>query len=993
MNRSHVLITVLCAFLAGACGRTHLLSDYLGGGRQNPQPNPSDPNPSPYPNPSDPNPWDPNPSPNPPPSPNPLPFPVPECVSADLGSELGYELASGTTHAHPHRFTGSCGGNGSNDVAYAWTAPYEGVFRFDTFGSTFDTLLYIWDANEACAPAELAGACNDDAGEDLQSAVTLELYAGQVVFVIVDGFEGAAGWYTLNINATDYQQEYDCWDGIDNDYDGLFDCDDDDCRRAGYCDGSYPQPFPPTPPTPFPPTPYPPTPPTPFPPTPYPPTPYPPPDSGRCPDQDLGSVLGRSVASGNTYWSDNAVSGSCGGWDSPELGYRWTAPFGGFFTFDTFGASFDTILYLRWDTPFCNGAELAGGCNDDWIGLSSSVTVYLQAGQAVVAYVDGYDGWETGDFFLSITASDQAPEVCWDGFDNDMDGLVDCDDGDCWGSPECFGLPPTPYPPMPYPPMPYPPTPYPPMPYPPTPYPPTPYPPVPNPPVACQPIDLGSRIGQWAADGYNDGISLLSGSCGGYGAPETVFRWTAPREGVFTFDTRGSEIDTLLYLLQDAPQCGGQELWGACNDDWYELDSRVSISLQAGQTINVVVDGFSDYDRGYFVLNISQPTTSQGEICTDGIDNDRDGRIDCADDECYSHLSCYYPPPPFPPMPPVPPVPPPDECNPIELGSSLGNPVAEGYNQGPSRFAGSCGGHGAPETVYRWTAPYSGVFIFQTLGSATDTLLYVKEDAPLCDGGELYDACNDDWQGLDSRVSVYLSRGQSINIFVDGFGSSSGYFVLNISSQSSPLAEICWDGIDNDRDGWIDCADDECFRSDWCYDRLPPEPPVQPYCGAEYLGESLGRGVARGSTSYGNWGRYSGSCGGEEAPEAIFWWTAPFDGYFTFDTFGSVYDTLLYLWWATPECAPLEIPGACNDDANDVLQSSVTVWLYEGDGVIIVVDGWYSAGGYNLNISESNSSPNPPSRQETDCQDGWDNDGDGRPDCEDPDCYDQCRFP
>ena len=44
-----------------------------------------------------------------------------------------------------------------------------------------------------------------------------------------------------------------------------------------------------------------------------------------------------------------------------------------------------------------------------------------------------------------------------------------------------------------------------------------------------------------------------------------------------------------------------------------------------------------------------------------------------------------------------------------------------------------------------------------------------------------------------------------------------------------PAAEVCNDGIDNDRDGNTDCADDECAADDACEAIQPNIAPLPPY--------------------------------------------------------------------------------------------------------------------------------------------------------------------
>lgn len=87
---------------------------------------------------------------------------------------------------------GSCligGGDGAGeDVAFTWTAPADGIYRFDTDGSALDTVLILLDACDSGAN-ELA--CNDDFGGELQSATTLAMTQDQTIAIVVDGWSSA----------------------------------------------------------------------------------------------------------------------------------------------------------------------------------------------------------------------------------------------------------------------------------------------------------------------------------------------------------------------------------------------------------------------------------------------------------------------------------------------------------------------------------------------------------------------------------------------------------------------------------------------------------------------------------------------------------------------------------------------------------------------------------------------------------------------------------
>jgi len=76
------------------------------------------------------------------------------------------------------------------------------------------------------------------------------------------------------------------------------------------------------------------------------------------------------------------------------------------------------------------------------------------------------------------------------------------------------------------------------------------------------------------------------------------FEFTAPAAGTYTFSSAGSDYDTVLYLLDT---CGGTEL--ACDDDGGpSTQSELSYTFTAGQTVVVVLDGYSSSSTGNFEL-------------------------------------------------------------------------------------------------------------------------------------------------------------------------------------------------------------------------------------------------------------------------------------------------------------------------------------------------------------------------------------------------------
>ena len=104
------------------------------------------------------------------------------------------------------------------------------------------------------------------------------------------------------------------------------------------------------------------------------------------------------------------------------------------------GTSTDTtlIVYPAQACPPVGTSFLASA--DDSCGASafmSEVQVGVIAGEQYLIQVGGWNA-ETGTGTLDITCFVPGVEICDDGIDNDADGFIDCFDADCVGNPSCF---------------------------------------------------------------------------------------------------------------------------------------------------------------------------------------------------------------------------------------------------------------------------------------------------------------------------------------------------------------------------------------------------------------------------------------------------------------------------------------------------------------------------------------------------------------------------
>lgn len=123
------------------------------------------------------------------------------CGDFDLASSEGASVATGSTVGASGDTGSGCGGGGAPDLSYRWVAPRAGSWTFDLAGSSYDTMLYIYNlpAGVTACPTSGELVCNDDA-IGTASRVTTTLAAGQRVLIVVDGYSAGAGSYVLNIS-------------------------------------------------------------------------------------------------------------------------------------------------------------------------------------------------------------------------------------------------------------------------------------------------------------------------------------------------------------------------------------------------------------------------------------------------------------------------------------------------------------------------------------------------------------------------------------------------------------------------------------------------------------------------------------------------------------------------------------------------------------------------------------------------------------------------
>lgn len=389
------------------------------------------------------------------------------------------------------------------------------------------------------------------------------------------------------------------------------------------------------------------------------------------------------------------------------------------------------------------------------------------------------------------------PEVCADGSDNDCNNVADCFDPACEGLPNC----------------------------------------------GCTPKieDCANGID----DDCDTTVDCLDAECQGTPACGCLGSESGFCQNGFDEDCDG-QFDCDDGDCQSDPSCQCQNAFEDCfngADDDCDLLVDCADSDCAGQFPCACVppgtpescgdgqdndcDGLPDCaDSDCFVSPQCQSCTV--ESCGDGQDNDCDLKIDCADEACAFSPGCQ----------PVP-----EQCN-NSLDDDLDgkidcqdvdcaqNPLCQQKQAnclspklipGPGTYTGdttgnigetkgSCGGD-AGEAVFYFVLNDPSFVHLDSVGTSFDSVLYVRTG--VCNSGKEID-CDDDSAGqLAADLTFTILYPGTYYVFLDGYtvdpqqGANEGPFALNVDIVANP-PEVCGDGIDNDGDVYVDCADPDC---------------------------------------------------------------------------------------------------------------------------------------------------------------------------------------
>lgn len=409
-------------------------------------------------------------------------------------------------------------------------------------------------------------------------------------------------------------------------------------------------------------------------------------------------------------------------------------------------------------------------CYDPMNALSGTHTWVLDQGRyylIVQPFQQRSQG--TVDATLSTPASSQM-EICDNGADDDGNGLIDCSDPACVGTAACAGQ-------------------------------------------ECKPdIVLGTvRVGNGGSKSTSFTTSGAGSDdtirCGGKGADVAVQFTLAETAGIGMDFNQGFGADHIIGLFKKpgfGKNCDASSL--DCLDPGGNSPSIAWGEYPPGDYI-FIFKAVQPGKEGRINATIYAYKNQGVELCHNGIDDDGNGLVDCADPACANDAMCG------------PPICAPDQDFGVLNVGGMTRSTTLDLRGGVAGLSLSCSNGGRARVVQFELPQHAGLGVNCSNFGGSEAVLGLFSEADArksCDQHELSCAdpqvlpfgCNYIWPNLQAGTYYVIAQA-----FKPG---TEGSLNLQLYAVEDRVLEICNNDIDDDGDGYTDCADRKCATSPYC---------------------------------------------------------------------------------------------------------------------------------------------------------------------------------
>jgi hypothetical protein len=368
------------------------------------------------------------------------------------------------------------------------------------------------------------------------------------------------------------------------------------------------------------------------------------------------------------------------------------------------------------------------------------------------------------------TGAEQKPEICNNGLDDDQDGALDCEDLDCALEPSCLS-------------------------------------------TLCQ-VDV--NLGALILDGPKKTVVVDTSSadddqqvmCGAGGGKDRVIRFVMPKAGGLDLEIKqsGWHVFSRHRDLGPGTTCSAGQ--GSCVDSNHSPAFILESSTIEKGVYYLVVEALKPGEEGTVQIAFSAFSPRGPELCSNQVDDDGDGFVDCLDADCIGTTSC-----------------PQNICipdykvgplSPGAAASTLTIKVQGAHNDDQTVSCAQGGGKDAVVEVELSTVSALAVECNQS-GDHVLGLFAAAQSRDACDASAL--GCADPSTGAIGCSFMWpnLQPGKYY-VIVEAFkAGAEGTMTLTLAAKPDHALEICDNGIDDDGDGLTDCLDFNCAQSPACF--------------------------------------------------------------------------------------------------------------------------------------------------------------------------------